>query len=530
MTTAKEIIFEEEAREKLLAGIEKLADVVGITLGPKGGNVGIEKSWGAPEVSRDGNDIVKDIDVKDSFENMGVAMAKEVADKIKEACGDGTAVGILLLRAFVKHGLKNIVSGSTPISLKRGMEKAIEAVVKEIEAQSVPVKNSKEISNVASVAASGDTEVGEIIAQAFDKVGREGVITVEQGNAVKTFIEFVDGMQFDRGYISPYFCTNSQEMTVEMKDPFVLLIDKKVNTIHELLSILQIVGATGKELLIIAEDIESDALSTLVLNKVSGRLKVAAVKAPGFGDRRKAMLEDIAVLTGAFVVSEETGDALKDVTLDMLGSAESIVVSKELTTVVNGRGSSEKVQERVNQIEAEIGNSTSSYDKEKLEERKAKLSGGVAVIRVGASTETELKQKEQVFKDSLNSTRSALEEGIVPGAGSALVRAVNVVSNMTFSDEEKVGAEIVVKACEAPLQQIVLNSGYEPSVIVEDVKNAPETFGFNAMNGKIEDAFTTGIIDSVKVIKACLTNASSVAGIVLISEALIADAKEDEEN
>lgn len=529
-STPKEIIFEEQARELLLAGIKKLADVVAFTLGPKGRNVGLEKGWGAPTITNDGSSIVKDIELKDQYENMGVAMAKEVVQKIKEKCGDGTTTGTLLLRALVESGVKHIASGASPISLKRGIDKAVDAVVKEVEKSAIPIKNNKETQNIATVSASGNQEIGKMIADAMEKVGKSGVITIEEAKGTETTIEIVEGMQFDRGYISPYFCTNPDKMTVEMTNAKILVLDRKVNSVHELLPILQATASTGKELLIIAEDIEGDALSTLVVNKLRGTLKVAAVKSPGFGDRRKSMLQDIAILTGATVVSEETGVSLKEFKPDSLGSAEKIIITKEHTIIINGAGSQKEIEARVKQIENEIEATKSQYDREKLEERKAKLSGGVAVIRVGAATEPELKQKKQVFEDSLNSTKAALEEGIVPGGGVALLRASKAIEKLKLEGDEAIGAKIVVQACQTPLKQIVLNTGLDGSVILSEVLQAKSpNYGFNALTEKVEDLVAAGVVDPAKVVKNALINAASVAGIVLISEALIGDAPEDEE-
>jgi chaperonin GroEL len=528
-TTPKEIIFEEEARNCLLAGIKKLADIVAFTLGPKGRNVGLEKSWGAPTITNDGASIIRDIQLQDKYENMGVAMAKEVVQKIKEKCGDGTTSVTLLLRAMVEAGIKNISSGASPIGLKRGMDKAVEAVVKEIEKIVIPVKTKQETCNVATVSASGNREIGDLIADAMEKVNNSGAITIEEGKTTETTIEVVKGMKFDRGYVSPYLCTNLEKMLVEMNHAQILLVDKKISNIHELLPVLQATASAGRELVIIAEDIEGDALSTLVVNKLRGTLKVAAVKAPGFGDRRKAMLQDIAVLTGATVVSEEVGMSLKEIPTTALGSAEKVTITKETTTIVDGAGSPEEIAARIKQIDAEIAQSKSSYDKEKLEERRAKLSGGVAVIRVGAATETEMKQKKQMFDDSLNSTRAALEEGIVPGGGVALLNASKVIKDLKLEGDEAVGARIVLQACEAPLKQIVSNAGFDGSVILSEVLQSPKNFGFNVLTEKVEDLVAAGVIDPAKVIKNTLTYAASTAGIVLLSEALIAEADEDEE-
>lgn len=529
MSTPKEIIFEEEAREALSKGIKTLSDVVAFTLGPKGRNVGLEKSWGAPTITNDGNSIVKDVKLKDPYENMGVAMAQEVAQKIKEKSGDGTTTGIILLNALVESGMKHIASGASPIGLKRGIEKAIEAIVKEIEKVAIPVKGQKEIKNIATVSASGQEQIGTMIAEAMEKVGIKGVITIQEGKGTSTTIDVVEGMEFDRGYLSAYFCTNPDKMIVEMKNAQILLVDKKISTIHEILPILQATAATGRELLIIAEDIEGDALSTLVVNRLRGTLKVAAVKSPGFGDRRKAMMLDIAALTGATLVSEEMGISLKDAQTDILGAAEQITITKENTLIMNGKGSEEAVQARIKQIDNEISHSTSSYDKEKLEERKAKLSGGVAVINVGAATEPEMKQKKQVFEDSLNSTKAAVEGGVVPGGGVALLRARKAVEALSLHGDELAGAQIVIKACETPAKQIAANAGEEGSVILQRVEHAKGHMGFNAQTGHVEDLVAAGVIDPAKVVMNSLIHAASVASIVLISEALIADAPEEEE-
>lgn len=528
-TSPKEIIFEEKARDLLLNGIKKLADVVAFTLGPKGRNVGLEKSWGAPTITNDGSSIVKDISLPDQYENMGASMAKEVVQKIKENCGDGTTTGTLLLRALVEAGVKLIAAGASPIGVKRGMDKAVEAVVKEIERVAIPIKDSQAIRNIAIVSASGNEEIGNLITEAMEKVGKSGVITIEEAKGTETSIEIVEGMQFDRGYISPYFCTNTDKMIVEMNNAQILIMERKVSNVHELLPVLQATASSGRELLIIAEDIEGDALSTLVVNKLRGTLKVAAIKAPGFGDKRKAMLQDIAILTNGTVISEETGMSLKEIPTSALGSAEKITINKDHTIIVSGADSKQQVTSRIKQIDNEIAETKSSYDKEKLEERKAKLSGGVAVIRVGAATETELKQRKQVFEDSLNSTKAAIESGVVPGGGVALLRASKVVEKLKLTGDEAAGAKIVILACETPLKQIVINAGEDGSVILADVQAAQNNFGYNVLTSTVEDLVKAGVIDPAKVVKFALTYAASVAGIVLISEALIADAPDEEE-
>lgn len=528
-SNAKEIIFEEEARKKLVTGIVKTTDAIGCTLGPIGKNVGLEKSWGAPIIINDGNTIVKDIELADQYENMGASMVKEVAGKLKEKCGDGTTTASLLLRSMVINGIKYIASGASPISLKRGMDKALEAIIQSLEKAAISIKSQSETRSIATVSASGNAEIGSFISSAIEKVGKSGVVTIEEGKSTDTTIDLVEGMQFDRGYVSTYFCTNTDNLTVEMDEATILITDKKINSIQEILPILQTIATSGKNLLIIAEDIDGDALATLVVNRLRGTLKVAAVKAPGFGDRRKAMLEDIAILTGGTVVSEETGNALKDATSEVLGHAEKIVITKETTTVVNGSGDGKAIAARIKQIEAEISATTSSYDKEKLEERKAKLSGGVAVIRVGAPTEPEMKQKKQAFEDSLNSTKAALAEGVVPGGGVALLRASKAAESLKLSGDEILGAQIVIRACEAPVKQIIENSGLDGSVILAEIKAAPENYGFNALTEKVEDLINAGVIDAAKVLKNCITHAVSVAGILLITEAIIGDEPEEED-
>jgi chaperonin GroEL len=530
MSSPKELIFEEEARNKLREGIDKLADTVCVTLGPKGRNVGLSAAWGAPEITNDGYSISKVVELKDPYANMGVAMGKEVGSKMKEKCGDGTTSSILILRALVQGGVKNIASGSNPISIKRGMDKAEEAIHAEIERAAIAIQDEKEILNIAIASASGNASIGELIAQSIQKVGKSGVISIEEGKGTETTIELVEGMLFDRGYLSSYFCTNADKLTAEMAYPKVLLVDKKLSSAQELIPMLQMAASTGSELLIIAEDFEGDVLSTLVVNRIRGSLKVCAVKSPGFGDRRKALMQDIAVLTGATLISEDAGMNLKEADASVLGSAEKIIVTKDKTTIINGQGDSEKIQARIKQLEAESAQATSTYDKEKLDERKAKLSGGVAVIRVGAATEPEMKQKKQMFEDSLNSTRAAIEEGIVVGGGVALMNASKAAAaSLKLTGDEAVGAQIVFKACEAPFRQIVANTGFDPSVIHNEVLAAGSQFGFNAQSEKVEDLLKAGVIDPAKTVKHALKYAISTAGIVLLSEVLIGDAPEDEE-
>lgn len=529
MTQAKEILFEEKARSFLQAGITKLADVVACTLGPKGQNVGLEKSWGSPKITNDGGSIVREIELQNKYENIGAALAKEVVQKMKEKCGDGTTTATLLLRALVEAGSKNLSAGASPISLKRGMDAALEAVVREIERVAIPVKTLQEKENVATVSASGDREVGRLIAEAMEKVGEAGAITIQEGKSLQTTMEVVKGMKIDRGYLSPYFCTDVEKMVIEMHNPQILVVDKKITSVQELLPVLQANVTTGKELLIIAEELEGDALATLVVNKVRGILKVAAIKAPGFGDRRKAMMEDIAALTGATVISDESGTHLKDAGVDVLGSAEKVLIGKEHTTLIGGSGSSERIRGRLAQIEGEIAASKSSYDQEKLQERRASLSGGVAVISVGAATDTEMKLKKSAFEDSLNSTRAAKEEGIVPGGGVALFNASRVIDQLKLHREEMVGAHIVKKACEAPIRQIICNAGQDPSVVLDAIRHAAPHDGFNANSEKVEDLVAAGVIDPAKVAKAALTYAISSAGMFFLTDAVIADAEEEDE-
>lgn len=523
----KEILFEEEARNALRDGIDQLAEVVAVTLGPRGRNVGLQAKWGSPTITADGSSIANEVELKDPFRNMGVAMGKEVAAKIKEKSGDGTTTGIVLLRALVQGGVKNIAAGGNPTAIKRGMEKALERMLKEIDALVLPVKKADEVRNIAIVSASGNQEIGTTMARCFEKGGKESVIAIEEGKGTETTVETVEGMQLDRGYVSAYFCTNQQRLIAEMENPLLLITDKKISSAQEILSILQYVATAGKELLIIADEIEGDALSTLVVNKLRGTLKIVAIKAPGFGDRRKAMLEDIAILTGAQVVAEEKGLLLREAQADLLGQADRVVVEKEKTTIVGGKGSGKEIKGRIAQIDGEIKKATSSYDKEKLEERKAKLQGGVILVKVGAHTESEMKKNKQIYQDSLNATRAALEEGIVPGGGIALLRASRAASDLKLNKEEAVGAQILFHASEAPFRQIAINSGYDPSLMLEEVIKKGKNVGFNAVTEKVEDLLKAGVIDPVKVVKNSLLHAVSMAGMVLLSESLIAPAKEE---
>jgi len=528
--TPKKIIFEEEAREKLAEGINILVDAVGVTLGPTGKNVGIESSWGAPTITNDGNSIVKDIELKDPYINMGVSMGKEVARKIKENSGDGTTTGIVLLNALVKHSIKNIASDVTPIHLKRGIEKGVDFVLKEIDTFAIPVENNDDVENIATVSASGNREIGKIIANAINKVGKDGVITIEEGQGTTTTTEIVEGLQFDRGYISPYFCTDTETMMVEMQHCEILITDKKISSIQEILPLLQTLAAANKPLLIVAEDIEGDALSTLVVNNIRGALKVVAVKAPGFGDRRKALLEDLAILTGAKVVSEDKGMYLKEAKEDVLGRIEKIKISKEATTIIGGLGKKKEIEARIKQITNECKNATNDYDKEKLEERKAKLQGGIAVIRVGASSEVEMKQNKQIFEDSLHSTKAAQESGFVPGGGIALLQAGHKLNSLKLeAAEEQLGVCILQKACFAPFKQIVKNSGQDSALVLEEIfLKQGLHFGFNANTEQVEDLIAAQVIDSAKVVKNSLKYAASTAEMIVLSEALIADAPSTE--
>ncbi len=530
-TQPKELIFEEEARQRLFSGIKQLADVVACTLGPQGRNVGLDKGWGSPSITNDGSTIVRDFELKDVYENMGVSIAKEAVQKIKEKCGDGTTTTVLLLKALIEQGLKYISSGASPILLKRGMDRAIEAIIQEIEKRSIPVRDQKEIVNIASVSASSNKEIGETIGKAIERVGKSGVITIEEAKGTETTIEVVEGMQFDRGYMSAYFMTNQEKMIVEMTHAAVLLVDKKISAIQDILPILQSLASTGKELLIIAEDIDGEALSTLVINRLRGTIKVCAVKAPGFGDRRKAMLQDLAAMTGATLIAEDAGISLKDADGTVLGHADIVTVTKEHTTLVSHQDNAQAIQIRIHQIDAELKATTSSYDREKLEERKAKLSGGVAQIRVGAATEPELKHKKQAFEDSLNSTKAAIESGILPGGGISLVHAARAaIPTLKLSGDELLGAKIVQIACETPFRQIINNSGKDGGVVLHEVIKQGNHIGFNAITEEIEDLLKAGIIDPTKVIKSCLIYASSAAGVILLSEALIANVPEENEN
>ncbi|QKF72705.1 60 kD chaperonin (cpn60) [Aliarcobacter faecis] len=524
---SKEIIFSDSARNRLYAGVEKLADAVKVTMGPRGRNVLLQKSFGAPTITKDGVSVAREIELKDTIENMGAQLVKEVASKTADEAGDGTTTATVLAHSIFKEGLRNVTAGANPISLKRGMDKATEAILAELKKASKVVANKTEIEQVATISANSDSAIGKMIAEAMEKVGKDGVITVEEAKGISDELDVVEGMQFDRGYLSPYFVTNPEKMTTEFNNPFILLYDKKISSLKELLPILEGVNKAGRPLLIIAEDVDGEALATLVVNRLRGALQIAAVKAPGFGDRRKAMLEDIAVLTGATVISEELGMKLETTDLSALGVATKIVIDKDNTTIVDGNGSKEAVLGRVNQIRAEISNTTSDYDREKLQERLAKLSGGVAVIKVGAATETEMKEKKDRVDDALSATRAAVEEGIVIGGGAALIRAAAKVK-LDLCGDEQIGANIVLRAIKAPLKQIALNAGYDAGVVANEVeKSSNDNLGFNAATGEYVDMFEAGIVDPAKVERVAMQNAVSVASLLLTTEATVTEIKED---
>jgi chaperonin GroEL len=526
---AKEITFDTTAREKLKAGVDALANAVKVTLGPKGRNVVIDKKFGAPAITKDGVSVAKEIELKDPIENMGAQMLKEVASKTADLAGDGTTTATVLAQAIVTAGLKNVASGANPMDLKRGIDKAVEAVVAELKKNSKVVGSDNEkIKQVGTISANNDENIGALIASAMEKVGTEGVITVEEAKGTETEVKTVEGMQFDRGYLSPYFVTNAENMEAELENAFILIYDKKISNMKELLPVLEKSAQTGKPLLIIAEDVDGEALATLVVNKIRGALRVAAVKAPGFGDRRKAMLQDIAVLTGGTVISEETGLKLENATLTDLGRAEKITVDKDNTTIVNGAGSKDAIEARVSEIKAQIEKTTSDYDREKLQERLAKLAGGVAVLYVGAATEMEMKEKKDRVDDALHATRAAVEEGIVPGGGVALIRSGSVLDTLKGSnDDENTGIGIVKRAIEEPLRQIVANAGGEGAVIVQKVREGKDDFGYNARTETYENLFKAGVIDPTKVVRVALENAASIAGMLLTTECVISDIKED---
>ena len=526
---AKKIQFDVEAREGLKKGVDALANAVKVTLGPKGRNVIIGKSFGGPQVTKDGVTVAKEIELEDALENMGAQMVKEVASKTNDLAGDGTTTATILAQAIVKEGLKNVTAGANPMDLKRGVDKAVDAVVNELNKKAQTVGNSSEkIKQIASISANNDEAIGELITEAFDKVGKEGVITVEEAKGTDTYVDVVEGMQFDRGYFSPYFVTNSEKMEADLESPYILLYDKKISAMKDLLPVLEPVAQTGKPLLVIAEDVDGEALATLVVNKLRGSLKIAAVKAPGFGDRRKAMLEDLAILTGGTVISEDRGFTLENTTIEMLGSAERVTIDKDNTTVVNGSGDKNNISVRVNQIKAQIETTTSDYDKEKLQERLAKLAGGVAVLYVGAASEVEMKEKKDRVDDALHATRAAVEEGIVAGGGVALLRTRGVLEKLTSSNlDEVTGIQIISRAIEAPLRTIVENAGGEGSVVVAKVLEGKNNFGYDAKSETFVDLLKKGIIDPKKVTRIALENAASVAGMILTTECALVDIKED---
>lgn len=525
---SKKIFFDTEARDKVKRGVDTLADAVKVTLGPRGRNVVIDKKFGSPSITKDGVTVAKEIDLKDPIENMGAQLVKEVASKTADSAGDGTTTATVLAQAIYSIGVKNVAAGANPMDLKRGIDKAVSVIVKDLESQKKNISTSKEIAQVATISANHDEEIGNMIAEAMEKVGKEGVITVEEARGTETEVKTVEGMQFDRGYLSPYFVTNTEKMEAELERPFILISEKKVSSMKELLPVLEAVAQTGRPLLILAEDVDGEALATLVVNKIRGALKVAAVKAPGFGDRRKAMLEDIAIITGGTVISEERGFKLENATLDYLGTCEKAIIDKDNTTLVNGAGNSEDIQGRVNQIKAQIENTTSDYDREKLQERLAKLSGGVAILYIGAATEVEMKEKKDRVDDALHATRAAVEEGIVAGGGVAYIRATAALDGVNGANEdEKTGINIIRVALEAPLRTIVSNSGQEPSVVVQKVKEGTGAYGYNAKDNTYQDLLEAGIIDPKKVSRLALENAASIAGLLLTTECVIADEPEE---
>ena len=524
---AKQLKFDVAARESLMKGVDKLANAVKVTLGPKGRNVMITRSFGAPNVTKDGVSVAKEVELEDAYENLGAQMAKEVANKTSDAAGDGTTTATVLAQAITREGLKNVAAGANPMDIKRGMDAAVDAVIKEIGKMAVKINGKEHIAQVATISANNDPEIGDLLANAMEKVGNDGVITIEESKTADTVLDVVEGMQFDRGYLSPYFVTNTDSMEVSLENPYILLYDKKISTMKDLLPMLEHVAKQGKSLLIIAEDVDGEALATLVVNKMRGTLKVAAVKAPGFGDRRKAMLEDIAILTGGMLVSEDTGAKLEDAPVTVLGQAKSITITKDNTTIVEGAGDAASIKGRIGQIKKQIETTTSDYDREKLQERLAKLAGGVAVIKVGAATEVEMKEKKDRVDDAMHATRAAVEEGIVPGGGVALIRAEKAIDALNFDNaDQKTGAAIIRRAIEEPLRQIVQNAGLEGSVVVNKVKEGKDAFGYNAKTDTYEDLIKAGVIDPAKVTRTALKNASSIASMILTTDCVITEKKE----
>ncbi|WP_456373787.1 chaperonin GroEL [Thiolapillus sp.] len=527
--SAKEVRFGDEARQRMLAGVNILANAVKVTLGPKGRNVVLEKSFGAPTITKDGVSVAKEIELSDKFENMGAQMVKEVSSQTSDVAGDGTTTATVLAQAMVREGLKAVAAGMNPMDLKRGMEKAVDAAVEKLKEMSKPCEDSTAIAQVGSISANSDANIGNIIAEAMEKVGKEGVITVEEGTSLENELAVVEGMQFDRGYLSPYFVNDQQSMSVELEDPFILLHDKKISNIRDLLPVLEAVAKSSRPLLIVAEDVEGEALATLVVNTMRGIVKVAAVKAPGFGDRRKAMLQDIAILTGGTVISEEVGLSLEKATLEDLGTAKKVSISKEETTIIDGAGSADDIKARCEQIRAQVEETSSDYDREKLQERLAKLSGGVAVIKVGAATEVEMKEKKARVEDALHATRAAVEEGIVPGGGVALVRAEKAIEDLVGDNEDQnVGITLARRAMEEPLRQIVANAGGEPSVVQNEVANGDGNYGYNAATGAYGDMVEMGILDPTKVTRSALQNAASVASLMITTECMVAEEPKEE--
>jgi chaperonin GroEL len=526
--SAKQLAFDVVAREKLLRGIDVLANAVKVTLGPRGRNVVLDKSFGSPIITKDGVTVAKEIELEDKFENMGAQLVKEVASKTSDVAGDGTTTATVLAQALARQGIKTVTAGANSMAVKRGIDKAVKTIVEDLKKQSKPISGKKEISQVAAISANNDQEIGDLISDAMEKVGKDGVITVEEAKSIDTNLEVVEGMQFDRGYISPYFVTNSETMECILEEPLILIHDKKISAMKDLLPLLEKTAQMGKSLLLIAEEIEGEALATIVVNKLRGTLKIAAVKAPGFGDRRKAMLEDIATLTGGILISEEAGFKLENTTVDSLGKAKRVTIDKENTTIIEGAGKKEDIKGRVNQIRKQIDDTTSDYDREKLQERLAKLAGGVAVINIGAATETEMKEKKARVEDALHATRAAVEEGIVAGGGVALIRAAGSLDSLKVEGDEKIGVDIIRRAIEEPLRWIVQNAGMEPSVVANEVKNHKGGYGFNAYSCKYEDLLAAGVIDPTKVVRSALENASSIVGLVLTTECIVTEKPKDE--
>ncbi len=526
---AKMLAFDISAREKLLKGVDALANAVKVTLGPRGRNVVIEKSWGSPVVTKDGVTVAKEVELEDKFENMGAKMVKEVASKTSDVAGDGTTTATVLAQVIAHLGIKNVTSGADPMAVKRGMDKAVKAIIDQLKKDSRPVSGKKEIAQVGAISANNDTAIGDLLADAMEKVGKDGVITVEEAKSMETTLDVVEGMQFDRGYLSPYFVTNPDSMECVLDEPLILIHDKKISAMKDLLPLLEKVVQMGKSFLIIAEDVDGEALATLVVNKLRGTLKIAAIKAPGFGDRRKAMLEDIAILTGGIVISEEAGFKLENTTVDSLGKAKRVVIDKENSTIIEGAGNAQDIKARINQIRKQIEETTSDYDREKLQERLAKLAGGVAVLKIGAATETEMKEKKARVEDALHATRAAVEEGVVPGGGVALIRASSALDSLKLEGDEKIGLEMIRRACEEPLRLIASNAGKEASVIANEVKKNKGAYGYNAYSDNFEDLLNAGVIDPTKVTRTALENASSIASLILTTECIISEKPENKE-